>query len=110
MTLAEKVIRGKEDLDAVYRAGYEAGKAEGNTPKIIRFTAGLDYLTAEEGMTWGAWVYSEYNTVGIVIGADNKVMRDGKHLAQGPDSPEKANDVIGEEECYSWWGQKLGMA
>ena len=36
--------------------------------KLITFNVGnLLTLTAEEGMTWGEWLTSEYNTVGAKV-------------------------------------------
>lgn len=41
---------------------------------LITFTiAGTSY-TAEEGMTWGEWAESDYNTAGASITSDNRIM------------------------------------
>ena len=41
--------------------------------KIIEFTIDNTSYQAEEGMTWGEWVNSEYNTIGVYINDYNVV-------------------------------------
>lgn len=52
--------------------------------KIITFSTDLHpNLKAEEGMTWGEWVESEYNTDNFVINEDGKVETAGGWEIQG---------------------------
>lgn len=41
------------------------GTYEGNASNLINFTIGGTSYQAEEGMTWGEWVASDYNTGGF---------------------------------------------
>jgi len=55
--------------------------AELNKPSLISFTFEGTTYQAEEGMTWGEWVNSEYNTGGFVIDEnDNSI---GTHYDEG---------------------------
>ena len=44
--------------------------------KIILFTIGQTTHQAEEGMTWGQWAASEYNTIGFEIDGINITIKD----------------------------------
>ena len=46
--------------------------------KIISFTIGQTTHQAEEGMTWGEWADSEYNTIGFEIDGINITIKDEK--------------------------------
>ena len=43
----------------------ENNNKENQTTKIISFTVNGDEYQAKEGMTWGEWIASEYNTDGF---------------------------------------------
>lgn len=43
-----------------------------STPMITFTIAGTAY-TAEQGMTWGQWVYSKYNTAGAILTSDKRI-------------------------------------
>lgn len=36
-------------------------------PPLITFNIGSHELQAEEGMTWGEWIVSDYNTTGYIL-------------------------------------------
>lgn len=62
--VARKVIKGYIGVDGVARLFYD------DSTKIITFSILNGYgnetsLTAREGMTWGEWCDSSYNTVGM---------------------------------------------
>jgi hypothetical protein len=68
MTILEKIAKIKADTQKVYDAGYAKGLAAGKKPVFIVqnwSTSEILILNFEEGMTWGQWIDSEYNTVGI---------------------------------------------
>lgn len=44
----------------------------GGTGELITFTIIFDEYQAEDGMTWGEWVESPYNTDGIYLSVDTK--------------------------------------
>jgi hypothetical protein len=49
----------------------------------IEFTIeGVKYL-AEEGMTWGEWVESEYNTGNYIVDIENKIYKDPNWVWEG---------------------------
>ena len=64
MTKAEKLAIIAENMQRVYDAGYAKGKADagGGGVTLITFTIGGTEYQAEDGMTWGEWCDSEYNT------------------------------------------------
>jgi hypothetical protein len=81
MTIAEKLTEIAENMQKVYDAGYAKGYEDGyakgyeDAPKpIITFTIqGMGTYEAEEGMTWGEWVASDYNTDGFYISDWNTI-------------------------------------
>jgi hypothetical protein len=40
---------------------------------MITFTIAGTTYTAEQGMTWGQWVYSKYNTAGAILTSDKRI-------------------------------------
>ena len=65
------------------------GTSGGNTTetpsqkKIISFTIGETTYQAEEGMTWGEWAESEYNTIGFEIDGADITIRDANGTITG---------------------------
>lgn len=57
---------------AVLADGSEIGTVEGQ-PILITFTIGGTSYQAEEGMTWGEWVESSYNTISSTVAPDGKI-------------------------------------
>lgn len=57
-----------------YADGYEKGKAEGGGGNLIGFVfdewGTTQVLFAEEGMTWGEWCESKYNTIDAYVNSD----------------------------------------
>ena len=76
--------------------------------ELISFTIDGDHYEAEDGMTWGEWVDSEYNTGGAYVSGDrinyqsNYVSTDGEE--SGAVTP---TDVI-SAQGYSLWGGTSG--
>lgn len=58
----------KSELDAL-----AARIAALETAPVITFTIAGTAYTAEQGMTWGQWVYSKYNTAGATLASDKRI-------------------------------------
>ena len=57
----------------------------GETPVVtITFTIDGTVYTANDGMTWGEWIDSEYNTDGLII-MDGVVHKNGLDVCYGED-------------------------
>lgn len=68
-------------------------------PTLITFTInGIEYQ-AEEGMTWGEWVASNYNSGGYTE-SDGKIMRLRKFVSS-PAGSVNSSDVIDPNESYT---------
>ena len=63
---------GKCNTGGVKSSGLYVWKKYENV-SLINFTINGTSYQAEEGMTWGEWVASSYNTYGLVISSDGKV-------------------------------------
>lgn len=95
----------------------EDGKLELNIPvyngemgvvDLIKFfmtvhTVGEEYIAAE-GMTWGEWIESEYNTGGYLVNEDNVVCGDCGELINDGSDAVKATDIIIADKTYSYFG------
>lgn len=46
---------------------------ESGEVNLISFTINNIQYQAQEGMTWGKWVYSQYNTQGYYIDSDGSI-------------------------------------
>ena len=57
--------------------------AESGGDNLITFTIDGTTYKAEEGMTWGEWVESEYNTGGYIADAGLIIASDGSHNVAG---------------------------
>lgn len=66
-----------------------------STPTLISFTiAGTSYQ-AEEGMTWGEWVASSYNTGGLYLDSLGYVVRSSSsHVLNGNNYVHKNTAII----------------
>jgi hypothetical protein len=78
-----------EDINMVARAVIALEEANGDIDEaldriiaiqnellgIITFTIDGTEYTADKGMTWGEWVNSEYNTIGLIVDTEYNVIR-----------------------------------
>lgn len=71
----------------------DSEKDEEPQVRILEFTIDGNTYYFEEGMNWGDWVYSEYNTVGWRIGPSSYVM--------DPALSKSVKDSKGELAFYS---------
>lgn len=69
------------------------------TPTLISFTIYTDSYQAEDGMTWGEWVASSYNTDGYSI-LDNYVFI-SEHIVSYEGNPVISADIIIANAEYS---------
>jgi hypothetical protein len=71
---------------------------------LITFTLDGTEYQAEEGMTWGEWVESDYNTDGFQICEYNKLHRandvDGVMFKSSANGTQKQDDTISNLETY----------
>lgn len=68
-----------------------------NGNKLITFTIAGTTYQAINGMTWGEWVNSEYNTGGFSI-SNNAVLKDG-YMIQDSDYT-RGTDIIDPSKTY----------
>ena len=66
---------------------------------LISFTIAGKSYQAEEGMTWGEWVNSDYNTIGATIQNDLVVNSRGNAAL---DTVTSSSQTINAYEAYSW--------
>ena len=94
MNILDKLLQIKDNESKIYQAGYDKGLTEGGIESEVISTKldaiielqeyympntfvfedsnGVTYsLEFKEGMTWGEWCNSSYNTVGMYINTDN---------------------------------------
>jgi hypothetical protein len=78
-----------EDINMVARAVIALEEANGDIDEaldriiaiqnellgIITFTIDGTEYTADKGMTWGEWVNSEYNTIGLIVDTEYNAIR-----------------------------------
>ena len=64
----------------------------------ISFTIQGDPYTAESGMTWGEWVESEYNTLGLTISGNQVVNGSGEALYKGLSQVKSSSSIIEDAE------------
>lgn len=69
-----------------------------NGNKLITFTIDGTTYQAIDGMTWGEWVNSEYNTGGFSI-SNNAVIKDGKMIQENSISIMRT-DIIDPSKSY----------
>lgn len=106
MTIAEKLTKIAENekkvYDAGYKAGYKAGYADAPKPKITFTIDSFSVYEAEEGMTWGEWCGSKYNTDGYYINDWGGVTKDGMLLVKDFNwTSMTENDVIEANYYYN---------
>lgn len=67
----------------VFADGVSIGEVTKETTPLITFGIENSNCSAEEGMTWGEWVASSYNTGGFVIANTNQIQESslGKYVA-----------------------------
>lgn len=66
-----------EPTDTTFITWLKANATKQGAASLISFTiAGTSYQ-AEEGMTWGEWIESEYNTDGVKIDSSGNVLNSG---------------------------------
>lgn len=76
-----------------------------NGNKLITFTIDGTTYQAIDGMTWGEWVNSEYNTIGAYISNDTIMTKGNRHI--DTDSfgtnfpPEPTTKIISDGTYYA---------
>ena len=76
------------------------------TPTVISFTLDGTSYQAEEGMTWGEWIASENNTIGVtLVGGNGDTVylvksRTGYWIGDSENTSLKANNIIRANESY----------
>jgi len=85
----------------------------GTPPTIVRIisfnleTYSSYECQAEEGMTWGEWIDSNYNTIDVYLNDDGQVMHQTHYYITNESDTSTvltANDIIEEDASY------VGMA
>lgn len=99
MTIAEKLTKIAENMQKIYDAGYAKGYAkclEDNASKVI-ITFEIEWwgtYEAEEGMTWGEWAASDYNTDGAYVSDWNSITNGVASVRLTDGTPVSPNDII----------------
>lgn len=85
------------------------GTSSGVTKKKIKFTIDGTSYEADEGMTWGEWVNSSYNTGGFVI-QGQKIMRNNYVVRKNSGGDALSSDYIVSGTSYALTSQHNGGA
>ena len=83
------------------------GTSSGVTKKKIKFTIDGTSYEADEGMTWGEWVNSAYNSGGFVI-QEQKIMRNNFVVRNNSGGDQLSSDYIVSGTSYSLVSQHNG--
>lgn len=70
---------------------------------LISFTIDTDHYEAVEGMTWGEWIESSYNTDGYVVDEEDNILSTGEAVGQVIDRNNagvKSGDLIIADASY----------
>lgn len=66
----EKIYNEVDGIGDLITQIKEALQSKSKAPTLINFTIGGTEFQAEDGMTWGEWIESEYNTDGWTVYSD----------------------------------------
>ena len=83
------------DISLIYSS------VDGESAKLIEFIAGSDSLIAEEGMTFGEWIESDYNTAGIKYDDNGKIVTSDCLVLTSYEGSPTSSTVIVEMSEYS---------